>query len=135
MITLDTSAILAALNRDDPDHRRAYDVLDAERGPLVVPVGILAEAGYMIRAVLGATVLRRFVSDLEARYYELDCGERDMGRVGELLERYDDLRLGIADACVAACAERRGGRVLTFDERDFLPLAREGIVQVVPGPS
>lgn len=35
-----------------------------------------------------------------------------MARIGELLGRYADLRLGLADACVIACAERYGGRVL-----------------------
>ena len=135
MITLDTSGILAALNRADPDHARARSALASERGALIVPVGILAEAGYMIEADLGAPVLRQFVSDMEAGFYELDCGQDDMGRIGALLERYEDLRLGIADACVIACAERRGGRVLTFDERDFAPVAREGAITMVPGAS
>lgn len=110
MITLDTSGILAALNRGDPDHGRARGALEAERGPLIVPAGILAEAGYMIEADLGAAVLRRFVADLAEGFYQLDCGEGDWERVGVLLERYADLRLGLADVCVIACAERSGGR-------------------------
>lgn len=133
MITLDTSGILAALNRGDSDHKKAREALERERGPLIVPVGILSEAGYMIEVDLGAEVLRQFVSDLDAGYYELDCGESDMGRIAELLDRYADLRLGIADACVIACAERNGGRVLTFDERDFVSVAREGAIAIVPG--
>lgn len=135
MITLDTSGILAALNRADRDHGRAREALEAERGPLIVPAGILAEAGYMIEADLGVAVLRRFVDDIADGFYALDCGEEDMGRIGVLLDRYADLRLGFADACVIACAERNGGRVLTFDERDFAPVAREGTISVVPaGP-
>ena len=46
--------------------------------------------------------------------------------------RCADLRLGLADACVIACAERNGGRVLTFDERDFVAVAREGTITIVP---
>ncbi len=132
MITLDTSGILAALNRADPDHERAREALEAEPGPLIVPAGILAEAGYMIESDLGAAVLRQFVTDLHDGYYELDCGENDFKRIGVLLERYDDMQLGLADACVIACAERRAGRVLTFDRRDFVPVAREGKISVVP---
>ena len=131
MITLDTSGILAALNRADPDHERARDALKADRGPLIVPAGILAEAGYMIDVDLGAAVLRQFVSDLEDAYYELDCGEGDFKRIGELLERYADMQLGLADVCVIACAERRGRRVLTFDRRDFVPVAREGTITLI----
>ncbi|MDQ3719192.1 MAG: PIN domain-containing protein [Actinomycetota bacterium] len=132
MITLDTSGVLAALNRADPDHAHARQALESEHGPLIVPAGILAEAGYMIEADLGAAVLRRFVADLADGFYDLDCGAGDFERVGALLDRYADLRLGIADACVVACAERNAGRVLTFDHRDFAPVAREGTISIVP---
>jgi uncharacterized protein len=134
LITLDTSGILAALNKDDPAHVRARGALEADRGPLIVPVGILAEAGYMIEADVGVAVLRQFLLDIADGSYALDCGEEDMGRIVTLLERYDDLRLGFADACVIACAERNGGRVLTFDRRDFPTVAREGTISLVPAP-
>lgn len=132
MITLDTSGILAALNRGDPDHSRAKTTLRAERGPLVVPAGILAEAGYMIEADLGPGVLQQFVEDADAGHYRVDCGDGDLRRIADLLETFDDLRLGFADACVIACAERNGGRVLTFDDRDFGPVARAGSIQLAP---
>ncbi len=132
MITLDTSGILAALNRADPDHARVRSTLEDEAGPLIIPVAILAEAGYMIELDLGAEVLRQFVADLAAGFYELDCGESDMARVGALLERYADLKLGMADASVIACGERRGGRILTLDQRDFGPIAREGTITIAP---
>jgi len=132
VITLDTSGILAALNRGDRDHRRARDTLLAERGPLVVPAGILAEAGYMIEADLGASVLRQFVEDADAGHYRIDCGSGDLRRIVELLDTFEDLRLGFSDASVIACAERNGGRVLTFDDRDFAPVARTGSIKLVP---
>ena len=37
-----------------------------------------------------------------------------------------------ADAAVVACAERNGGRVLTFDRRDFDVIAREVPITLVP---
>lgn len=132
MITLDTSGILAALNDADPDHEPVRTALESERGPLVLPAGILAEVGYMVETDLGSEVLRQLVRDIDSGYYELDCGDRDFPRVGALLDRYADLRLGLADAAVIACAERRGGRVLTLDERDFAPVAREGMITLVP---
>lgn len=132
VITLDTSAILAALNRGDADHDRAREALLGERGPLVVPTGILAEAGYMIEADLGPDVLRQFVEDADAGHYRIDCGDGDLRRIVDLLETFDDLRLGFADACVIACAERNGGRVLTFDDRDFGPVARAGSIRLIP---
>lgn len=120
------------MNRADRGHAAVRTTLEGEAGPLVVPAAILAEVGYMVEVDLGAAVLRKFVADVAAGFYELDCGEADMGRVGALLERYADLRLGMADACVVACAERRGGRVLTLDQRDFGPISREGTITIAP---
>ena len=43
VIALDTSALLALLNRRDPDHLRVRDALLADSGPYLVLAGILAE--------------------------------------------------------------------------------------------
>lgn len=107
--------------------------LRGETGPLLIPVALLGEAGYMVEEWLGASTLRRLIADMRAGFYVLDCGERDLGRIETLVERYADLRLGFADACVIACAERRGGRVLTTDRRHFRIVAREGTIELVPG--
>lgn len=132
MITLDTSGLLALLNRRDPDHRRARVVVLEDPGPLVVPAGILAEVAYMIENRLGVSVLDLFLDDLESGAYTLECGERDVPRIRELIRRYADLPLGFADAAVIACAERRGGRVLTLDVRDFGIVSREGTIRILP---
>jgi predicted nucleic acid-binding protein len=130
VITLDTSAVFALANRRDPQHARAKALFLADRGPHLVPAGILAEVGYLLEARLGTTAVLRFLESLAADL-TLDCGEDDLGRVAELVERYADLPLGLADACVVACAERHGGAVLAFDD-DFLVVAREGSLQVLP---
>jgi uncharacterized protein len=131
MIVLDTSAILALLDADDPDHARSTEALHGETPPFVVPAGILGEVGYLIEAKLGTGAVVDFVRDLARRTLLLDCGDDDFRRVGELIERYRDLRLGLADASVVACAERSGGRVLTLDFRGFGPVAREGRIELV----
>ncbi len=106
--------------------------LREERGPLLVPVALLGEAGYMVEEWLGIATLRRLLADMVGGFYLLDCGEQDLAKIDELLVRYAGLRLGFADACVIACAERRGGRVLTTDRRHFGVVAREGTIQLVP---
>jgi predicted nucleic acid-binding protein len=72
------------------------------------------------------------LDDFRYGNYELDCGEADFVRIRELVVRYANLPLGFADAAVIACAERRGGRILTFDMRDFTIVAGEGRITVVP---
>ncbi len=131
MIVLDTSAILALLDADDPDHGRSVQAVRAEALPFVVPAGILGEIGYLIEAKLGPGAVVDFVRDLARQALVLDCGEGDFRRIAELVERDRDLRLGFADASVIACAERSGARVLTLDFRDFVPVAREGRIELV----
>lgn len=131
-LTLDTSGVVALANRKDRNHARAVNALSREAGPAVVPAGILAEAAYMLEARLGIDSLDAFISDLEEGRLLLDCGESDLGRIREQVSRYADLPLGFTDAAVLACAERRGGKVLTFDRRDFEVVAREGTVSLVP---
>ena len=92
----------------------------------MVPVGILAEATYMLDACIGVQAVLGLVRDLESRALTADCGTDDFDRVCELVERHDDLPLGYADAAVISCAERRNAPVLSIDIRDFTVVAREG---------
>ncbi len=132
VIVLDTSGLFAALARDDDHHADAAAVLDSDSGPFLIPAGILAEVGYMIETKLGATVLDAFLEDLIDGAFAFDCADVDLSRIRELVARYQDMPLGLADASVIACAERTSGRILTFDRRDFGIVAREGRVQLVP---
>lgn len=132
MITLDTSAVFALLNRRDPAHGQVRGIMEDDPGPYLLPAGILAEAIYLIEDRLGARVLDAFLRDIETGALMFDCGESDWPRIRELVVRYADLPLGAADASVVACAERTGGMVLTLDQRDFSVLSREGKIKPVP---
>jgi len=132
LITLDTSAILALLDRREVHHSSAVATLEADPGPYLVPAGILAEVGFMVETRLGTSVLDLFLADLENGAFTLDCGDQDLARIRQLVRDYADLPLGTADASVIACAERSGGRVLTFDVRDFGVVARESAITVLP---
>lgn len=132
LITLDTSAVLALLNRRDRDHGAVRAAFEADDGPYLVPVSVLAEIGYLVERRLGARVLDTFLDDVLRGAFTLDCGEDDIPRVRELVRRYADLPLGFVDAAVIACGERNGGRVLALDRRDFGVVAREGTIQLLP---
>ena len=133
MLTLDSSALFALLNRADPGHAAVRDALARDHGPHIVPAGILAETAYLVETRYGVRVMDSLLADLEAGVFTLDCGERDIPRIRALADRYADLPLGFADAAVVACAERNGGAVLTLDRRDFGVVAREGTITVLPG--
>lgn len=132
MITLDTSALFALLNEDDPDHKRVVSSFKSRRAPYFVPAGIFAEVAYMVEERLGVKVLDAFLDDLDSGRLSYYCGDKDLSRIRELVVRYSDLPLGAADAAVIACAERNGGEVLTLDRRDFNVVARERTIEVFP---
>ncbi|MBA2443398.1 MAG: PIN domain-containing protein [Rubrobacter sp.] len=132
MITLDTSGLFALLNRLDKDHERVKDALYEDRGPYLVPAGILSECAYMIETRLRVEALESFLHDMDSGGFTLDCGEKDFPRVRELVRRYEDLPLGFADASVISCAERNGGKVLTLDLRHFGVVAGESKIFPVP---
>lgn len=133
MIALDTSAIIALLDRRDRDHEAVADALRAESPPYFVPAAVLGEVGYFIEERLGQRVLAAFLEDLDEGSFSLDCGEADLGRVRELTGRFADLPLGLVDAAVIACAERNGGRVLTLDVRDFSVVSGDVPLVLLPG--
>jgi uncharacterized protein len=120
------------MDRRTPQHKDLMSFALADRGPFVIPAGIMSEISYFIESRLGQPSLAKFLADIEDGSYTLDCGERDIPRVRELVLRYHDLPLGYADASVIACAERHGGTVLTLDHRHFSAVAREGTIQIVP---
>ncbi len=132
MITLDSSAIIAALDVRDPDHSIVLNVLESVDDALIIPTSILSEVSYFVEHRLGQRTLALFIEDIVNGSYTLDCGDEHWIRVQELVRRYHDLPLGLADAAVISCAERHGGRVLTLDRRHFGAVEREGAIQVFP---
>jgi predicted nucleic acid-binding protein len=134
VITLDTSALYALLNRRDRAHTAAVQALKDDPGPYLVPAATLGEIAFLVEERLGIGVLDLLLADLESGAYTLDCGEADLGGARQLVQRYADLSLGYVDAAVIACAERSGGRVLTFDLRDFGVVAAEGTITILPAP-
>ena len=108
------------------------ETLNSDPGPYLVPAATLGEIAFLVEERLGSRVLDLLLADLELGAYTLDCGEADLGRARQLVRRYEDLSLGYVDAAVIACAERSGGRVMTFDLRDFGVVAAEGTITILP---
>jgi uncharacterized protein len=132
VITLDTSAVIALLDRRDSDHVAVRQAVEADPGPWLVPAGILAEVAFMLQSRFVAGALSAFLADLEHGEYALVCGEEQLPRVRQLVERYADLPLGFSDAAVIACAEEAGGKVATLDRRDFELVGRESSIELLP---
>ncbi|MDR8407719.1 PIN domain-containing protein [Nonomuraea sp. 3-1Str] len=124
MIVVDTGPIVAATFRDDKNHERCvheFTRLRSADRPLLVPSFVAGESCYMIGKLGGARAEAAFLRLLESGWFRLvDLTESDLSRIAVLVERYNDLPLGSADASVVAVAERmRVTDVMTIDVRDF----------------
>ena len=91
----------------------------------------MSKLAYMVESRVGVSAFDAVLRDVERGRYVLDCGERDIPRIRELIRRYANLPLGYADATVIACAERLGAPVFTFDRRHFDVVSAEGTFSVV----
>jgi uncharacterized protein len=120
-LILDTGPLLAALDANDPDHRRCASLLEDTREDLLVPALVLAELDYWCLERLDANAWLVFLEDLlEGAYRVEHPSDRDLHRCRELQAQYEDLDLGVVDASIVALAERLGtDRVATLDRRHF----------------
>lgn len=121
MILLDTSGLLAALDGSERHHRAAAEALRHSGEPRLLSPFVLAELDYLLARHVSPRVARSFLAEVAEGAYTLEpFGAVDFARAGEVLDRYPDLGLGLADASVVVLAERHGTTdVLTLDERHF----------------
>ncbi|MGQ0624881.1 MAG: type II toxin-antitoxin system VapC family toxin [Sporichthyaceae bacterium] len=124
MILVDTGPLVAAADTDDDDHRRCVDLLTGLRlasRPLLISPLVVAEVSYMIGRDGGSPAEAAFISSIRNGDLTLvDLLPADLDRMVELLDTYEDLRLGAADASVVAIAERLNiSDIATLDRRHF----------------
>jgi len=120
-LVVDASSLLAYVDADEPRHHDVGDVLRSERGSLVTTELTAAEADYLILTRLGVDAELAFLRDLEEGTFIVDCLDRgELLKAREVVARYRDLRLGLADASLVVLAARyQTNRILTLDERAF----------------
>lgn len=120
-LVIDAGALYAQADADEPRHASVAAALQGERDALVTTELAVAEADYLILQRLGVDVELAFIDDLAEGTFIVECLSREEMRIARgLVERYRDLRIGLADASIAVLADRyRTSRLLTFDERAF----------------
>lgn len=133
----DTGGVFGLYDAGDAHHAALKAVVDQEPGPLFVPVVLLAEIDYLLSTRLGQEAAIDFLESVEQGAFLLvPMLSADLRRALELIKKYRDLHLGIADGGVAAAAERLGiPRLLTLDERYFRAIKPTGFDHFVLLPA
>ena len=121
MILADTSGLLAAFGYDSRSHQQARAAYENDHGPVIMSPYVLAELDYMLLQRAGVKAETELLREVAAGVFKLaEFDSRNVAQAADLVERYADLRIGIADASIVVLAEKYGTtRVLTLDERHF----------------
>ncbi len=117
---VDTSALLAAMFADQRLHAECAEVLAASSRRILSPF-VLAELDYLIGRHAGIAAELALLDEVERGAYELAAiDSADVAAAGEIVERYADLGIGLADASLLVLADRhRTVDIFTLDERHF----------------
>lgn len=128
MIVLDTGGLYAALDANEALHGRTVAALVASTPPRVISPFVLAELDYLIGDRVGHQAQMALIEEVTRGAYQLELfSSEDMGHAKRIMERYADLRIGLADASVVVLANRhRTLDLLCTDERHFRALRSSG---------
>lgn len=118
-ILVDTGPLVAFFSRRDECHAACIEILKTLHAPLVTVWPVITEAMYLLafsdvaQEGLWQFLLARTLLLLPLEYTDLD-------RMRELMKRYHDHEMDLADAALVRVAEREKIRtIFTIDQRDF----------------
>ena len=119
MILVDTGPLIALFDPRDAHHSRCKNTLARIRDSLVTTIPVLTEAFHMLHpASNGSNNLRDFVLHGGLHVWFMDSAA--VRRTFELMERYADHPMDLADGSLIVAAEQLGTRsFFTIDRRDF----------------
>jgi predicted nucleic acid-binding protein len=128
VIVLDTGGLYAALDASETLHGRAVAALVAATPPRALSPFVLAELDYLVASRVGHQAQLALIDEVTRGAYQLELfSSEDVGHAKRVMERYADLRIGLADASVVVLANRHKTlELLSTDERHFRVLRGTG---------
>jgi hypothetical protein len=119
VILIDAGPLVALVDADDQHHEKCVDCLKGLREPLATVWPPLVEALYLLGDIpQGQEALWEILGRGAVQLLRLDL--EDIPRIRELMIKYNDRPMDLADAVLVRVAEREGIRkVFTVDRNDF----------------
>ncbi len=121
MLIADTGFWLALANRRDKHHERARDALTVVSEPLITTWPVLTETCHLLGTRLGNGAKEAFIqSGVRGAYSIYSIEATRLPRIAQLMKKYAQLPMDLADASLVLLAEHLGhGKILSTDQRDF----------------
>jgi uncharacterized protein len=119
VMLVDAGPLVALVNLDDQWHAECRGSWESLREQLVTVWPVITEAAHLLRrAPAGRDALLGLLEAQSVAIAPLELS--DLPRMRELMRKYRDLPMDLADAALVRIAEReRIRRVFTLERRDF----------------
>jgi uncharacterized protein len=121
VIIADTSALLALFNSGDQSHAPVSTFVAKTQDSLVVSPFVIAELDYLVGTRLGVPAELAVLRELASGAYDLPViAADDLLSCAEIVDRYNDQKIGVTDASLVVLAKRfQTKSILTLDHRHF----------------
>lgn len=118
---VDTSALLAFFDADEPAHSAVVEILDSAGEPLIVSPYVIAELDYLVSTRYGVGAELDVLRELAGGAWDLPAiTDSDLSEIVDVIDRFRDQNVGVADASNVVLAERyRTRTIATLDRRHF----------------
>ena len=119
VVLIDAGPLVALIDRSDDWHEGCRDAFETLNETLLTVWPVLAEASHLLRSSnIAQSALLRMVERATVKLASLE--REDLPRMNELMQKYQDLQMDLADAALVRVAEREQiNRVFTIDRKDF----------------
>ncbi|MGK7891514.1 MAG: PIN domain-containing protein [Leptolyngbyaceae cyanobacterium] len=121
MIITDTGFWLALLDQRDRHHVNAKQALRQYDEDLITTWCVVTETCYFLLNRKGVDVQTAFIRSIDQGLFAIfNLESHHAPQIAELMQKYADLPMDLADASLVILAEHLGhGRILSVDQRDF----------------
>lgn len=120
MIVLDTSVVLAFMDRRDSDHEAVRAWMEKTDDDLATTPLVVAELDHLVARQGGPAAAQALREDLERGAYSVEWWPSALRESIAISRRYASMELGLTDASlIALAANLQTFEIATLDERHF----------------
>lgn len=114
-VLLDTGVIVGLLDRSEKRHQACADAVQELEAPLITCEAVIAESCFLLRNLAGAP--EAVIENVSAGIFQIAFQlSREAAGVKQVLRKYRDRKIDLADACLIRLADEFGtGDILTLD--------------------
>jgi predicted nucleic acid-binding protein len=123
LIVLDTSVVLAFMDRRDANHEPVREWMRVQDRDLATTPLVVAELDHLVSRQGGPAAARALREDLDSGAYIVEWWPAAIHETIALAKRHESMEIGLADASLLALAARlQTSAIATLDERHFRTL-------------